>query len=139
MDAVVRRLSSSQRGGSYGMVPLPSAPASDFALNMASESARAARSRATAAALTQIRYSGDDWLPTLLLWEARAMDRIMLPWGVVMGLTCLWTVPIMVCVRSLAHKGLVTAAAHTRTHAPHAHARTSRARTARRRRARATR
>jgi hypothetical protein len=97
MDAVVRRMSLSQRGSSYGMVPLPAAPASEFALSMAAESAREARSMATAAALTQIKYSGDDWLPTLFLWEGRSLDRILLPWSVVMGLTCLWTIPIMVC------------------------------------------
>jgi hypothetical protein len=79
-----------------GAAALRHAAAGQFAERLLATSSAETRREATAAATLQLRYSADDWLYTILQWEARALDRIIVPWGLVMGLTCLWTIPIMV-------------------------------------------
>jgi len=78
-----------------GGVPLPASCKDALVAHMLDPAAMAARREAVSAATHQRRYDGDSWGSTLLVLNARALDRIKLPWACVMATTLVWTVPVM--------------------------------------------
>jgi hypothetical protein len=78
-----------------GGVPLPASCKDALVARMLDPAAMAARREAVSAATHQRRYDGDSWGSTLLVLNARALDRIKLPWACVMATTLVWTVPVM--------------------------------------------
>ena len=76
-------------------VPLPPSCRDALVARMLDPAAVAARREAVAAGTCQKRYDGDSWSSTLFIVNGRALDRIRLPWACVMGVTLLWTVPVM--------------------------------------------
>ena len=87
-----RRLSvSGMRPG----VQLPASCRDALVARMLDPAAVAARREAVARSTCKKRYDGDSWFSTLLVVNARALDRIRLPWACVMAVTLLWTVPVM--------------------------------------------
>ena len=66
-----------------------------LAARMGQESAREARRTATRAGTAQHRYKSDAWLASLLVWHARALDRIALPWCTVVVVSFIWTCGVM--------------------------------------------
>ena len=80
-------------------VPLPPSCKDALVARMLDPAAAAARREAVFAATASQRqgrrYDGDSWRSTLLIVNARALDRIRLPWCCVIAVTLLWTVPVM--------------------------------------------
>ena len=86
------RMSASKGGG----LPLPASCADALVSRMLAPDAVASRREAVAAASAcHQRYDGSDYIGTVLLLRARALDRIRKPWLCVMAVTLLWVVPVM--------------------------------------------